>query len=61
MQKKNTRPLLKRADAKQVLQDLLLEREPVYSQADLIVHSKDGPHGSTVNAIIKALKTWKPA
>jgi shikimate kinase len=44
-----------------VLQALLLEREPVYSQADLIVHSKDGPHGTTVNAIIKALKTWKPA
>ena len=61
VQKKNTRPLLRRGDAKQVLQALLLEREPVYSQADLIVHSKDGPHGTTVNAIIKALKTWKPA
>ncbi|MBU1286502.1 MAG: shikimate kinase [Alphaproteobacteria bacterium] len=61
VQKKNTRPLLKRADAKTVLQDLFIEREPIYAQADLVVHSKEGPHGATVNAILKALKTWKPA
>ena len=61
VQKKNTRPLLKRPDAKAVLQNLFIEREPIYAQADLVVHSKEGPHGSTVNAILKALKTWKPA
>ena len=54
------RPLLQRNDAKSVLTNLLAEREPIYSQADLVVRSKDGPHTNTVNAILKALKTWKP-
>ena len=60
VQKRDSRPLLKQGNAKQVLTDLLAEREPVYSQADLVVRSKDGPHTNTVNAILKALKTWKP-
>ncbi len=60
VQKRDSRPLLKRGNAKQVLTDLLAEREPVYSQADLVVRSKDGPHSNTVNAILKALKTWNP-
>jgi shikimate kinase len=60
VQKRDTRPLLKRDDAKSVLTNLLAEREPIYSQADLVVHSKDGPHSNTVNAILKALNTWTP-
>nr|WP_321512623.1 shikimate kinase [uncultured Hyphomonas sp.] len=60
VQKRDTRPLLQRNDAKSVLTNLLAEREPIYSQADLVVRSKDGPHTNTVNAILKALKTWKP-
>ncbi|KCZ91717.1 shikimate kinase [Hyphomonas johnsonii] len=60
VQKKSTRPLLRRDDAKSVLANLFVEREPIYSQADLVVDSKDGPHGTTVNAILKALKTWTP-
>ncbi|WP_034796580.1 shikimate kinase [Hyphomonas beringensis] len=60
VQKRDTRPLLKRPDAKAVLTNLLAEREPIYSQADLVVRSKDGPHTNTVNAIYKALQTWKP-
>ncbi|MEZ5953869.1 MAG: shikimate kinase [Hyphomonas sp.] len=60
VQKRDTRPLLQREDAKSVLTNLLAEREPIYSQADLVVRSKDGPHTNTVNAILKALKTWGP-
>ncbi|MGH1420837.1 MAG: shikimate kinase [Hyphomonas sp.] len=60
VQKRQTRPLLKRPDAKQVLSDLLTEREPIYAQADLVVRSKDGPHGSTVDSILRALEYWKP-
>ena len=60
VQKRDTRPLLQRDDAKSVLTNLLAERTPIYSQADLVVRSKDGPHTNTVNAILKALKTWKP-
>ena len=61
VQKRDNRPLLKRADAKTHLSNLVNEREPFYSQADLHVLSKDGPHTNTVNAILKALQTWTPA
>lgn len=60
VQKRDDRPLLQRADAKAHLSNLVTQREPFYSQADLIVHSKDGPHTHTVNAILKALQTWTP-
>ena len=60
VQKRNTRPLLRRPDAKTVLTDLLTAREPIYSQADLVVASKDGPHSVTVRAILEALETWSP-
>lgn len=58
--KRDTRPLLQRPDARDHLAHLVMEREPFYSQADLVVHSKDGPHTHTVNAILKALQTWTP-
>jgi len=61
VQKRDNRPLLKRADAKAHLSNLVAERQPFYSQADLHVLSKDGPHTNTVNAILKALQTWTPA
>ena len=60
VQKRDNRPLLKRADAKAHLSNLVTEREPFYSQADLHVQSKDGPHNNTVTAILKALQTWTP-
>jgi len=60
VQKRDTRPLLKRPNAKDVLYNLMIEREPIYSQADLVVDSRDGPHIHTVNAIYEALQTWKP-
>ncbi|MFN3912625.1 shikimate kinase [Hyphomonas sp.] len=61
VQKRDNRPLLKRADAKAHLSNLVTERAPFYSQADLHVQSKDGPHNNTVTAILKALQTWTPA
>jgi shikimate kinase len=61
VQKRENRPLLLRADAKAHLSSLAEAREPFYSQADLVVQSKDGPHTNTVNAILKALETWTPA
>lgn len=61
VQKRDDRPLLKRADAKAHLSNLVTAREPFYAQADLHVQSKDGPHNNTVTAILKALQTWTPA
>ncbi|MEL8056248.1 MAG: shikimate kinase [Pseudomonadota bacterium] len=57
--KRGHRPLLQRPDAKGVLTDLLERRRPIYEEADLTVHSIDGPHSQTVDAILDALKTWK--
>lgn len=58
--KRDTRPLLQRPDAREHLAQLMTTRQPFYSQADLTVLSKDGPHANTVNAILKALQTWTP-
>lgn len=59
--KRSHRPLLQRPDAKGVLTDLLETRRSVYQEADLTVPSIDGPHSQTVNKILEALKSWKPA
>ncbi len=54
--RKDTRPLLKGQDARQVLRELLAKREPSYSQADLVVESADAPHQATVETILAALR-----
>jgi len=53
--KRNTRPLLKTGDPKQILDDLMTKRYPVYAEADIVVDSNDGPHEHVVNRIISAL------
>lgn len=58
--RRNHRPLLKNPDARGVLTRLLEERTPIYSKADLVIDSMDGPHSATVNKIIAALKGWTP-
>lgn len=58
--KRNHRPLLQNPDARGVLTRLLEERTPIYSKADLVIDSQDGPHSVTVNKILKALKGWTP-
>jgi shikimate kinase len=54
--RKDTRPLLKGRDTRQVLTEILEQREPSYREADLIVESADAPHQATVEMIIAALK-----
>lgn len=53
--RKETRPLLKRDNARQVLADLNEARAPVYALADIVIDSADGPAIDTVNAIRGAL------
>ena len=50
------RPLLKNDNPKQVLANLLEQREPFYELADYTVVSKDGPHIQTVREIRKAIQ-----
>lgn len=58
--KRSHRPLLQNPDARGVLTRLLAERTPIYSEADLVIDSMNGPHSVTVNKIIAALKGWTP-
>jgi shikimate kinase len=48
------RPMLK-GDPAERLQQLMLEREPAYGEADVTVQSRDVPHDAIVDEIIAAL------
>ena len=54
--RKNTRPLLRNGDPKQILRDLAKQRYPVYALADIRVESGGGPHELVVTAILAALE-----
>ncbi|HEY7797423.1 MAG TPA: shikimate kinase [Hyphomonadaceae bacterium] len=53
--RRDTRPLLKRDNPKQVLADLEASRAPIYAEADIVVDSGDGPATEAVKAIREAL------
>jgi shikimate kinase len=53
--RRDTRPLLKRDNPKQVLADLHAARAPVYAEADIVVDSGDGPAIEAVKTIREAL------
>ncbi len=53
--RRDTRPLLREGNPREILAKLLEEREPVYAEADLIVESENGPHGTMVDKILDAL------
>jgi shikimate kinase len=53
--RRDTRPLLRRDNPKQVLADLEAVRAPVYAEADIVIDSGDGPAAEAVKAIREAL------
>jgi shikimate kinase len=53
--RKETRPLLKRPDARKVLEDLASARAPFYALADFTIDTGDQPHEDAVKAIREAL------
>ena len=53
--RRDTRPLLKRENPKQVLADLNARRAPVYAEADIVVDSGDGPAADAVRMIREKL------
>ena len=53
--RRNDRPLLQTADPGETLRALLVEREPVYAQADLTVQSREVAHDAIVADIMTAL------
>ncbi len=53
--KRNHRPLLETGDKREILDNLMSERYPVYALADVIVDSSVGPHDQVVERVIDAL------
>lgn len=56
--RRNTRPLLRGGDPKDILTRLARERAPFYAEAHIRVVSETGPHADTARAIIKAIDQW---
>lgn len=54
--RRDTRPLLFEGDAKQILEDMIERRYPIYAKADLTVESNDDAHEATVERVIEILK-----
>jgi shikimate kinase len=50
--------MLQTADPAATLRELLLEREPIYAQADLTVQSREVPHEAIVTDIVTALAAF---
>ncbi len=54
--RRDSRPLLKRGNPRQILGRLIDERYPIYAQADIVVDSVDGPPEDTVDNVLAALE-----
>jgi shikimate kinase len=55
--RRDTRPLLKQENPRQVLADLDAARAPIYAEADIVVDSGEGPATDAVNAIREKLQS----
>jgi shikimate kinase len=58
VRKKGNRPLLDRPNPEEVMRELLREREPIYSLADIVIASREGPHQTVIGDIIAALDAF---
>jgi shikimate kinase len=56
--RRNTRPLLKNGDPKEILTRLASARAPFYAEAPIRVVSENGPHAETARAILEAIDQW---
>ena len=56
--RRDTRPLLRGGDPKEIVARLKAEREAAYSEAPIKVMSDAGPHGEAVKRILQAISTW---
>jgi len=56
--RKDTRPLLREGDPREILTRLKAEREPAYAQAPIHVKSGFGPQSRTVGKVLKGISEW---
>ena len=55
VKRKDNRPLLKTGDPEEIMSNLLKEREPFYSLANVVVESRNDSHESVVEAVAESL------
>src|SRR3954469_6258882 len=55
IKRRSDRPMLKTDDPGETLRRLMQERDPVYAEADVTVHSRDVPHEIIIAEIISAV------
>jgi shikimate kinase len=55
VRRRDTRPLLRGRNPREVLEELARVRNPLYAQAHLRVPSQQAPHEATVSAILRAI------
>ena len=53
--RRGNRPLLKNRDAREVLKELMAERDPMYATADITVDTIDAPHETVLTEIMRRL------
>jgi shikimate kinase len=56
VKKKNTRPLLKDGDPREIIERLLLVREPVYAEADITLESTDESQSGALERVLEELR-----
>lgn len=56
--RRDTRPLLKRGDPKEILTRLHAERAPAYAEAPIRIETGDLPHHQTALRILEAIERW---
>ena len=56
--RRDTRPLLRNGDPRQILSDLLERRKGDYAQATIRVECIDGPHQKMAMRILEAIDQW---
>ncbi|MCP3735318.1 shikimate kinase [Sphingomonas sp. RP10(2022)] len=59
--RRDTRPLLRGKNPRQVLAELAAIRNPIYAEAHIHITSNKTPHETTVNAILKAIRDGSSA
>lgn len=58
--RRDTRPLLRGGDPREVLARLAEQRYPLYAEADLVVETGASPHHAAVEALLEALHARAP-
>lgn len=56
--RRDTRPLLREGDPREIVARLKADRESAYAEAPIKAMSQPGPHGDTVNRILQELAAW---